>query len=231
MPILAIIPARGGSKGIPDKNIAVVAGQPLIAWTIAAARAATAIDRVVVSTDSPRIAEIAVAKGAEVPFLRPAALAGDHAPGMAVILHALGWLAEHDGRRPDVVMCLQPTSPLRTAQDIDAAAAVLTQPHTDAVVSVTAAEHHPAWMKQIDPSGRLVDFGGSAAPVRRQDLPPAYALNGAIYMARRPLLEETGDWYGGTTRAYVMPAERSLDIDTPWHLHLADLLLRERSGE
>ena len=226
---VAIVPARGGSKGIPNKNITLVAGRPLIEWTIAAARAARGIDRLIVSTDSQEIATVARAAGAEVPFLRPAELARDDSPGTAVIVHALNWLAANDGYHPTYAMCLQPTSPLRTAEDIDAAIALALAKACDSVVSVTPAEHHPHWMKRIDDSGRLHPWATGDIATRRQDLPPAYALNGAIYLALRGVLVERETFYSEATHAYVMPAERSLDIDDTWHLHLADLILRTRS--
>lgn len=227
--ILAIIPARGGSKGIPNKNIALVGGQPLIHWTIAAARAAASIQRVVVTTDSPLIAEIARQCGAETPFLRPPELAQDETPGLDPILHAVRWLAEHEGYKPPWVMCLQPTSPLRSAEDIEAAVELAQRKQADAVVSVAPLGHHPCWIKRVDEEGRLREFISSDQPsARRQDAPPAYVLNGAIYLARRDVLLERETWYTERTYAYVMPPERSLDVDTPWDLYLADLILGAR---
>lgn len=227
--VLAVIPARGGSKGIPNKNIAPVAGRPLIAWTIAAAQEARCVERVVLTTDSPVIAEVAREYGAETPFLRPPELAEDDTPGIVPILHAVGWLDEHEGYCPDYVMALQPTSPLRTAQDIEAAARLAWEKAADGVVSVCPAKHHPYWMKKIAEDGRMADF----LPIdreytRRQDLPPVYALNGALYLVRREVLVQRETWYTDRTYAYVMPPERSLDVDTPWELYLADLILRER---
>jgi len=227
---LAIIPARGGSRGIPDKNIAPLGGRPLLAWTIAAARTAGSVSRTVVTTDSPRIAAVAEVQGAEVPFLRPAELATDETPGVLPIVHALEWLDAHEGYRPEWVLCLQPTSPFRTAQDIDAAGALAEAQRADAVVSVSAAAQHPLWMKQVLPGGRLADYLTSPAPAtRRQDLPPVYALNGALYLARREMLLRTQSWYTERTYAYIMPPERSLDVDTPWDLYLADLLMKDRT--
>ncbi len=227
--VLAIVPARGGSRGIPNKNIALVGGQPLIYWTIAAARAAASIQRIVVSTDSPAIAEVARRCGAETPFLRPPELAQDDTPGLAPILHAIRWLAEHEGYRPEWVICLQPTSPLRTAGDIEAAVELARRKRADAVVSVAPLGHHPYWIKQVDEEGRLHDFlTGDHPSDRRQDAPPVYVLNGAIYLARRDVLLERETWYTGQTYACVMPLERSLDVDTPWDLHLADLILGAR---
>ncbi len=230
MRTIAIIPARGGSKGIPHKNIVSVGGKPLIAWTIEAARRSTLLDRVLVTTDSAAIAEIARNAGAEVPFLRPAELAQDDTPGIAPLLHAVAWLTRHDHDMPDAVMLLQPTSPLRTEADIDAALRLLQAHAAEAVVSVAPPRHHPYWMKQLTPEGRLTDFvpHDPAAFALRQDLPPVYVLNGAIYLVQRTVLLQRQTFYTDQTYAYVMPPERSLDVDTPWDLFLIDLILQER---
>jgi CMP-N,N'-diacetyllegionaminic acid synthase len=222
---LAVIPARGGSKGIPRKNLVDVAGKPLLAWSILAARAATASLRVVVSTDDHEIADTASAFGAEVPFLRPAELATDQASGEAPVLHALEWFDAHENWRPDYIMCLQPTSPLRTAADIDQALRLLEERRADSVVSVTEADPHPYWTKTIDGAGWLRPFAPPGASLLRQDLPEIVALNGAIFVARRQAFVDTRSWYPGLTAPYLMPAERSLDIDTYWHLELANFLL------
>lgn len=225
---LAVVPARGGSKGIPGKNVALVAGLPLIVHTLRSAAAARRIDRLIVSTDAEPIAQVARAAGAEVPFLRPAELARDDTPGCAPVIHALEWLEEQEGYRPDYVLLLQPTSPLRSGADIDAAIALAQSRNAERVVSVTAAATHPFWIKRVDADGALVPFCPDEVPSRRQDLPPAYALNGAIYLARAATLRAGGSFSGSGTLAYVMPVERSLDIDTPWDLKLADLILSQR---
>lgn len=227
--ILALIPARGGSKRVPHKNILPVAHKPLIAWTIEAARAAKSLTRVVVSTDSAAIAAVSAQYGAEVPFLRPVELAQDHTCGMAPILHAVRWLDQHEAYQPDFVMCLQATSPLRVAADIEAAIDTALRQHADAVVSLTPIHYQPAWMKQVDSTGRLRDWlPGTPWAARCQDSPAVYALNGAIYLVRRHVLLTRQSWYGDNTYAYVMPPERSLDIDTPWDMYLADVLLGDR---
>jgi N-acylneuraminate cytidylyltransferase/CMP-N,N'-diacetyllegionaminic acid synthase len=227
--ILALIPARGGSKRVPHKNLLPVAHKPLIAWTIEAARAAKSLTRVVVSTDSEAIAAVSVQYGAEVPFIRPAELAQDHTCGMAPILHAVRWLDQHEAYQPDLVMCLQATSPLRAVADIEATIDLALQQHADAVVSLTPVPYQPAWMKQVDSRGRIRDWlPGTQWATRCQDGPAVYALNGAIYLARRQVLLTRQNWYGDNTYAYVMPPERSLDVDTPWDMSLADVLLRER---
>jgi len=229
MQVLAVIPARGGSKGILGKNTAVVAGRPLIAWTIDVALRSQTLERVVVTTDSPQIAATARECGAEVPFMRPSELAADHTPGIAPVLHAVDWLEQHESYQPEWVMLLQPTSPLRTVEDVDAAVAMASKKDVDAVVSVCEGHQHPYWMKQIGSDGFLTDFLRLERPyARRQDLPPVYALNGAVYLIRRQVLLEQRTLYPARTMALVMPIERSLDVDTLWDLHLVRLVLEER---
>jgi CMP-N,N'-diacetyllegionaminic acid synthase len=226
---LAIISARGGSKGIPGKNIRPVADKPLIAWTIAAARDSAVFQRIVVSTDSQEIADAAAHYGAEIPFMRPAELARDDTSGTDPVVHAVQWLETHESFVSEWVMLLQPTSPLRASEDIRRAVALAAQKDTDAVVSVAPVENHPYWTKRIDTEGCLEDFIKLEKPIgRRQDLPEVYALNGAIYLVRRTVLLEQKTLCPQRTRALVMPRERSLDVDTPWDLYLADLILKNQ---
>ncbi len=228
MSVLAVIPARGGSKSIPNKNIVDVGGKPLIAWTIEESQKSRFIERLIVSTDSQRIAEIASEYGAEVPFERPEELAADDTPGIEPIIHAAIWLEENAGYCSEYVMCLSPTTPLRSAFDIDATIKMIRNQHADAVVSVVLAKHHPNWMKVIDSQGFMSSYIGDDILIdRRQDLPDVYALNGAIYLARREVLLENKNWYTNKTCTYLMPEERSIDIDTPWDLKLARLILQE----
>ncbi len=208
--VLGLITARGGSKGLPDKNILPVDGRPLIAWTIAAALASRAIDRLVLSSDDERIIEAARLHGCEVPFRRPAELATDSASSMDVVFHALDELPGHD-----VVVLLQPTSPLRTAEDIDAACRALEAGAAPACVSVCAAEQSPYWMYRLDDDARMTPLLDSSSRLaRRQDLPPVYVPNGAVYVADIAWLRQSRTFIAGETVAHVMPAERSLDIDT-----------------
>ncbi|WP_299022966.1 acylneuraminate cytidylyltransferase family protein [uncultured Tepidimonas sp.] len=222
--VLALIPARGGSKGVPGKNIKEVAGKPLIAWTIEAARQARCIDRVVVSSEDAAILQVARAWGAETPYERPAELARDETPSIDVVLHALQQL-------PGVawMVLLQPTSPLRAAEDIDAAFALCQAKGAPACVSVTEAGTLPWWMFHLSADARLRAFlPQQDRPQRRQDAPPLYALNGAVYIARADWLRRTRSFLTDETLAYVMPPERSVDIDTPLDLAVAACLLRER---
>ncbi|UCD38376.1 MAG: acylneuraminate cytidylyltransferase family protein [Fidelibacterota bacterium] len=230
MEVLALIPARSGSKSVPDKNIVPVAGRPLLAWTILAAQSARQVQRLVVSTDSGKIADVARKWGAEVPFMRPKELAQDDTPGIDPVLHALQWLQEHETYEPDYLVLLQCTSPLRTGTDIDGAIQLALQHNADAVVSVTVPDQHPYMMKTVREDGGLESFlPHSDEYTRRQDMPVVYALNGALYLARPRFLIKSHSWYGENTFAYTMPPERSLDIDTPWHQYLADLILRNRN--
>jgi CMP-N,N'-diacetyllegionaminic acid synthase len=226
--IIGLITARGGSKGVPRKNVLPLAGKPLIAWTIETALQSDALSRVILSTDDSEIAKVGRHWEAEVPFMRPIELSQDNSPSMGAVLHAVNWLAEHEDYRPEYVMLLQPTSPLLIPEDIQKAIQIFQDKQADSVVSVTAIHQHPYWTKTISPDGRLVDFFSTERSfTKRQDLPAAYALNGAIYLARRDVLLERSSFYGKNTLAYVMPPERSLDIDTPWEFHLAELILKD----
>lgn len=209
--ILALITARGGSKGLPRKNLLPAGGCPLIAWTIAAAAGAELIGRVVVSTEDDEIMDVARAWGADVPFRRPHALATDTASSIDVVLHALDQLPGYD-----YVVLLQPTSPLRTAADIDAALRMVEASGAPGCVSVCQATQSPYWMYRLDDDGRLTPlFESQATLARRQDIPPVYVLNGAIYVARVDWLRATRNFLGPGCIAYPMSVERSLDIDTP----------------
>jgi CMP-N,N'-diacetyllegionaminic acid synthase len=226
---LAVIPARGGSKRVPRKNIQPVGGRPLIAWTIEAARSAPGITRIVVSTDSDEIADVSKHYGAEVPMLRPSSLARDETPGIEPVVHAVEWLDEHEHYRPDCVILLQPTSPLRTAADVEGALALMWHRASGAVVSVCPASHPSSWLKRVGDDGRLLDVDGDGAgPPADDDVPPLYVLNGSLYVVRHATLMARRSFYDEPTYAYLMPIERSLDVDSPWDLHVADLVLTDR---
>jgi CMP-N,N'-diacetyllegionaminic acid synthase len=227
---LALIPARGGSKGVPRKNVRELAGKPLVAWTIESARACVGVDRIVVSTDDEQIGDICRESGAEVPFLRPAELALDDTPDRPVYDHAVEWLAEHADYRPDAVVWLRPTAPLRQPQDIDAGLGVLAETGCDSVRSVCPVEHHPYWMRTLegDRLRRLLPEAGEEAFYQRQLLPDVYRLNGAVDIVRCSSVAKTPGLFGGDVRAYVMPLERSVDIDSETDFTLAELLLDRR---
>jgi len=224
--VLAIIPARGGSKGIPRKNIKLLAGKPLIAWTIEAALQAQGIDRVIVSTEDKEIASVAKQYGAEVPFMRPLALAQDDAPGIAPVLHAIGHLPNYNW-----VLLLQPTSPLRSTEDIEGIIQFCRDEGAPSTVSVTEVSKHPFWMYQRDDRKRLQPLIPNRPEIaRRQDLSSTYALNGALYLARRDWLIDNQGFIGSETLGYVMPEERSVDLDTPQDWRWVEFLIEQANG-
>jgi CMP-N,N'-diacetyllegionaminic acid synthase len=223
MILLAIIPARGGSKGIPRKNIRPFCGKPLLQWSIDAALAAACVDQVLVSTDDPEIAEVAKAGGAEVPFLRPAELATDSAPGIAPVLHALEQLPQVSD-----VLLLQPTSPLRTSADIESIVALRQQTGWESAVSLTPSAKHPAWMYSLSPDQHLDPLLQLDGAHCRQQLPTAYVLNGALYLATRDFLLREHSFIADDTVGYVMPAEKSADIDTPLDWQWAEFLMEKQ---
>ena len=224
---LALIPARGGSKGIVKKNIKAIAGKPLIAWTLQAALGCPAIDRIIVSTDDEQIRTTACLYGAEVPFLRPMDCAGDHSPMIDVIQHMLDWLKSSDQEIPDKVVLLQPTSPMRTAEDIDTALKLVDERHS--VVSVCKVPSHlgPSWQLVLNGENICRQYSGdclSKVVTRRQDLPDTYIRNGAIYAFSVAMFENTGSFYGKQPRAYVMPESKSINID-----EISDWLTAEKA--
>lgn len=225
MRVLGVVPARGGSKGVPRKNVRPLAGLPLIAHTIRAARGAARLTRTVVSTDDAEIAAIGREHGADVPFLRPADLATDAALSMPVMHHALRVCEDDEGARYDAVMMLQPTTPFRVSEDIDAAIRLLEITGADSVISVVDVKaHHPARMKYLD-GDRLVDppFCEAVENQPRQQLRAMYLRNGAIYLTRRDVLLG-GSFKGRDCRAHVMPDARSVNIDTEQDFEWAEWL-------
>jgi CMP-N,N'-diacetyllegionaminic acid synthase len=235
--VLGVITARGGSKGIPGKNLKPLVGRPLIDYTVEAARASDVFDRVIVSTDDAEIASHARTRGCDVPFLRPAELAGDDTPHLPVMQHAVDWLAEHQAYRPDAVVILQPTSPLRRAEDVREAVHLLEQSDADSVVSVTEVPAHmnPMRMLRVDNRGRATLFV-TGEPVRRrinrrQDMPPAWVMNGAVYAFRaRVLYADEPSLYGTSTLAMPMPEPFGLSIDTPEDWSEAEKVIRCHHG-
>jgi len=228
--VLAVIPARGGSKGLPRKNVLPLAGKPLIAHTLSAAQGAKLLDRTVISTDDDEIAEVCREYGGETPFKRPQELAKDDTLIYPVLTHAVKWLQEHEGYVPDYVMLLQPTSPLRTSQDIDDAISKALDKDADGIVGLCHADSHPYMVMRLDDDGAISQFMKLDAPLaerysRRQDLPDAYCINGAIYLARRQFLISKETFYSDRTFAHIMPPERSVDIDSELDLRLAELIL------
>lgn len=207
--ILAIIPARGGSKGVPRKNLRLFQGESLLARTIKSAKKSRYIDRIVVSSEDAEIIEEAKRAGADVPFMRPVELAQDHTPGIDPVLHALSKLEHYD-----YVVLLQVTSPLRTTEDIDACVEYCLQQKAPACVSVVEVDKHPYWMVTMPDGIRLQKFYSGEIPARRQDLPEIFTLNGAIYVAKTDWLMQTKSFLTNKTIGFVMPKESSLDLDT-----------------
>lgn len=229
MRVLGVIPARGGSKGVPRKNVKELGGLPLIAWTIRAAKGAGRLTRTVVSTDDAEIAKVARAHGADVPFTRPAELASDAAKSIPVIQHALQQIEAAEGSTYDAVLMLQPTTPFLASSDIDAAIAKLTESGSDSVISVIdVGGHHPARMKYLE-GDRLIDppFCEAYENQPRQELRAMYLRNGAIYLTRREVLL-AGSFKGKDCRAWVMPEDRSTNIDTLLDFRAAEFFLGER---
>jgi CMP-N-acetylneuraminic acid synthetase len=228
MNTLGVIPARGGSKSVPRKNIVLVHGKPLIAYTIEAAQRSRLLTHFLVSSDDPEIIAVARQYGAPAPFVRPAELATDTAPSLPVVQHAVGEMERLHGITYDYVVLLQPTTPLRLAEDIDAALEKLVATGADSVISVCdVGAYHPARMRQIV-NDRLVELPVREPKemARRQDLPPVYIRNGAIYAVKRDVVMLQNTMSGGDCRPYIMPEDRSVNVDSKLDLLLAEILLR-----
>lgn len=229
MKLLAIIPARAGSKGLKDKNIRPLGGIPLCAWTIRAAKQSGVFDEIHFSTDSEQYAQIAREYGASVPFLRSAELASDTAGLWEVVKAVIGKYREA-GRGFDAVMLLQPTTPFRSAEDIRAAVRLLEEKNAQAIVSVKEDAHPAAWSAELPPDGDMRIFHEKLKNgVRRQEFRTSYALNGALYLVRIGHLFETETIFQRGCYAYVMPEERSADIDDQLDFEWCEFLCSRRS--
>lgn len=219
--VLAVIPARGGSKGVPRKNIRELAGKPLIAWTIEEAKKSKYIDKLIVSSEDDEIINISKSYGAEVPFVRPRSLTEDETPGIEVILHAIekcpGFL---------YVLMLQPTSPLRRVRHIDRFIEQFKDEAVKCSVSVTLSGKHPFWMFTMKEDRTLIPFCKGAIPTNRQNLPLSYSLNGALYMADNQWLKRERSFLTEETRGFYMAPEYSIDIDTELDFIFCDMLIK-----
>lgn len=222
--ILAILPARGGSKRVPRKNVRNLCGKPLIYYTIREALESKFLDRLIVSTENKEIAELARKFKAEV-IARPVDLAEDDTPSFLVIQHAIRYLRETEDYQPEVIVILQPTSPLRTVCDIDGAINKFLRTDCDSVVSVCEVEHPLHWMYFLEGDKLKPVIGGGEKITRRQDAPKAYRLNGAVYVTHRDIIIEEDKVLGDDTRAYIMPPDRSIDIDTELDLMITELIM------
>ncbi|HEY4523106.1 MAG TPA: acylneuraminate cytidylyltransferase family protein [Candidatus Paceibacterota bacterium] len=226
--ILGVITARGGSKGIPGKNIKELGGKPLIVYTIEAAQKSNLITHLIVSTDDEAIAEVARGAGAEVPFIRPAELAQDSTPHLPVMQHALRFMEERLGEPFDYTVILQPTSPFRTPDDIDMTLQKLIDTGADSAVSLVEVENseHPAKVKKLEGDRVLPYAIAEPEGTRRQDLPTAYRRSEAVYAMRRNLIMG-GRLYGDTIVGHVVPRERYIGIDYPLDWVKAEYMLAE----
>ena len=221
--VLGLLAARGGSKGVPCKNLRKIGGKSLLAWSVEAGKQSHCIDRLILSTDDEEIVEAGRQLGCEVPFVRPANLATDEAKSIEVVRHALNSLPE----KFDYLVLLQPTSPLRTANDIDRCVELCYQKKAPACVSITESEKTPHWMYELLEDHRMRPvLPETEVLTRRQDFPQTYTLNGAVFVARADWISQN-DFLGPDTIGYKMPRARSIDIDTETDLLLADTILRE----
>jgi len=228
--VLCTICARGGSKGVPKKNIRPLCGKPLIAHTIETALRCKALDRVVVSTDDPEIRDVALEYGAEAPFLRSAELATDQASKWPVLRHLVRTLVDQEGYRCDVVADLDPTAPLREVSDIEACLRILVEERADVVITVCEAPKNP-YFNMVEYEGDRVRL--SKTPDRpivcRQDAPRVYAMNASVYVMWRAFLMEKDGIFDGVTKAHIMPPERSVDIDRELDFEFVEFLAGRRA--
>ena len=232
--ILCIVPARAGSKGLPGKNVRLLGGRPLLTWPISAALESSYVDRIIISTDSQGYADIAVAAGADAPFLRPLELASDHSPSIDFIIHALDELAQ-SGDHYDWLLLLEPTSPLTEAGDVDAAIAMLAAAdgQAESVVGVTAMEsQHPAYSVTRRPDGRIAPLQGQrfADMPRRQDLNPVFNLDGSLYLSTVAALRRERSFCHDRTLGYVSSQEKALEVDSLTDFICIEALLAYRKS-
>lgn len=229
---IGIILARGGSKGIPRKNIKMLNGKPLIYYVIKTGLKSKYINRLIVSTDDKEIAEVAKRYGAEVPFIRPAYLATDEATGIDAIIHCIDWLKKEEDFIPEDIIHLQVTSPFITADDINRAYEKFYKSKASSLIGVTRVDKNPYWMKKINEDGYLEAFvKDNKVYARRQELPPVYVLNGAIYIAKTEALTKNRSFETEKTLPYIMPEERSVDIDNNLDWKFAEFLMEEKYND
>lgn len=235
MNVLGIIPARGGSKGLPHKNLISLGGKPLIAYTFEAARESKRLTSWLVSTDDDEIASFAKRWGAPVPWKRPADLARDETPMLPVLQHAVQQYEAAEKSRPDIIVLLQPIAPFRKGSRIDEAVDLLVQTKADSVIALRETDYSPYWMKTVDKEGRVISLFPKEAKqyTRRQDIPATYRPSGAIYATRYQTLMQDNRILGEDTRALITPFEESINIDSSWDFKMAEILLshsKEKTG-
>lgn len=226
--ILAIIPARKGSKRLPNKNRLILHGKPLIAWTFDAAKKSKYIDTIVLSSDDDHLINLGRKYKIDAPFKRPEELAEDNSTTIAVILHSIEFY-HSVGQDFDYILLLQPTSPLRSVEDIDNAIELLNE-DVKSIVSVCETEHSPLWSNILPDNFSMKDFiPPKLKNIRTQDLPKYYRLNGAVYISEINYLKKNCSFLGENTKAYIMPQDRSIDIDTKLDFDLCNVLLNKES--
>ncbi|MBS3055944.1 MAG: acylneuraminate cytidylyltransferase family protein [Candidatus Aenigmarchaeota archaeon] len=223
--ILGIIPARGGSKGVIRKNLKLLAGKPLITYTIEAAKKSRLLDRFVVSTEDKEIAEVSRMNGVEV-INRPVELASDHTPTEPVLQHVVKEL-EKKGFKTDIIVTLQPTSPLRKPEDIDMVIEYLIKSDSDSVITISNVDYHPWWMRKLEGDKILPFIKLENEPKRRQDLPKVYKENGAVFVTKRDVLMNQNSIYGNNVKGIIMDEIRSIDIDTEKDFIIAETILKK----
>jgi CMP-N,N'-diacetyllegionaminic acid synthase len=230
--ILGLIPARGGSKGIPQKNIVNLAGKPLLAYTCEAAKSSKKLDRIVLNTDDQKIARVGQEYGVEIPFYRPSELAGDETPILPVIQHTLKWFEDNESVVFDVIVLLQPTSPLRRGYHIDAAIDLMMESQADTVVSVRTVPHNfnPVSLMKLRNDGFLEPWMQGEMILRRQDKPEVFARNGPAILAVRRSVIDSGRLYGDSILPLTMSAVESLDIDDENDLLMAEAIISLNKG-
>lgn len=230
MNTIAFIFARGGSKGLPNKNIKIFAGKPLIAWSIEHAKAVKSINRVLVSTDSEQIADVALENGAEIPFIRPKDLAGDKSPEWLAWRHAINFLKETEGSLPDAIISIPTTAPLRIAADLEACLTEFENKKPDVVITVTDAHRSPYFnMVKVENNGRVdLVIPPSGAITRRQDVPKVYDMATVAYVIDPKFVLKNSSLFSGNVRSVYVPLERAIDIDTLFDFEIAEFLMQRR---
>ncbi len=226
--IIALITARGGSKGLPRKNLLNLAGKPLIAWTILAAKKSVYIDRIILSSDDNEIIDISRKYGAEVFFKRPKSLALDETPSIDVAKHAIEWLKKEKNESYDYLLLLQPTSPLRNSLHIDQAILLLDsakEKNIDSIISVSEPNVMPYNMKVLNSKGLLIDFLQDNKYTRRQDMPTVFGVNGAIYLTKIDTIIKDNNFFGKRCKPFIMEKKYSIDIDDEFDFNFAYYLI------
>ncbi|HIJ99102.1 TPA: acylneuraminate cytidylyltransferase family protein [archaeon] len=231
MKIVSIICARGGSKGVPKKNIKLLAGKPLIAYTIEQSLACKKVYRTIVSTDNVEIAKVANDYGAEVPFMRPKELATDNISKIPALQHAINFIEDGEGRKFDIIVDMDPTSPFREVSDIEKCISTLKKKNTDSVVTVYESHHNP-YFNMLEPKAGYLALAKKSKKVvkRRQDAPKVYQMNACVFVSWRDILMKRGTYFTNKMRGVLMPIERSLMIDTEYEFKIADFLMRKKLG-